>query len=77
MSRILFTGGVPAPGVVAPGGLLRGVPGGDPPGMVTAVGGKHPTGMHSCFECLSVQLALTNTGRFCPAPLSIGKTNQL
>ena len=28
-----------------PGGLVWGVPGGDPP-MATAVGGTHPTGMH-------------------------------
>ena len=32
-------------GVFAPG---WGVPGGDPPGMATAAGGAHPTGMHSC-----------------------------
>ena len=24
--------------------------GGEPPGMATAAGGTHPTGMHSCFE---------------------------
>ena len=55
--------GVSAPGVPARGGYLlggaclggaRGLPGpgggavGDPPGMATAAGGKHPTGMHSC-----------------------------
>ena len=53
--------GVPAPGgcllsgVSGPRGCLllggsgpRGVPGGDPP-TVTAVGGTHPTGMHSCI----------------------------
>ena len=34
-------GGVPGPG---------GSPGGDPP-MATAVGGMHPTGMHSCLKC--------------------------
>ena len=34
-------GWVPGPG---------GVPGGDPP-MATAVGGMHPTGMHSCLKC--------------------------
>ena len=33
------------PGVSARG---RGVPGGDPPGMATAAGGTHPTGMYSC-----------------------------
>ena len=27
---------------------LEGVPGRDPPGTATAVGGTHPTGMHSC-----------------------------
>ena len=31
------------------GGLVPlGVPGGDPPGTATALGGMHPTGMHSC-----------------------------
>ena len=35
-------------GACSGGGLLRGVPGGDPP-MATAAGGTHPTGMHSCF----------------------------
>ena len=29
--------------------LPRGVPGGDPPRTATAVGGTHPTGMHSCL----------------------------
>ena len=38
-SVILLTGGMSA---------LGGVPGGDPPGTATAVGGTHPTGMHSC-----------------------------
>ena len=33
--------------VPGPGGV--GVPGGDPPGMATAAGGTHPTGMHSCY----------------------------
>ena len=40
----------------APGGCLLwevsgpgGVTGGDPPGMATAAGGTHPTGMHSCY----------------------------
>ena len=60
---ILFTGGawsqggLPGPGVGAwswgvpgPRGvcLVRGVPGGDPPRAATAVGGTHPTRMHSC-----------------------------
>ena len=52
---ILLTGGVPAPRGVWPGGVSApgGVPGGDPPGMATAAGGTHPTGMHSCvFLCL-------------------------
>ena len=40
---------VPAPGESAP----RGVPGGDPPGMATAAGGTHPTGMHSCIFNIS------------------------
>ena len=60
----LSTGGFLLPGVHAPGGvavagglvpggllwggLVPGMPGGDPP-TATAVGGKHPTGMHSCF----------------------------
>ena len=37
--------GVSARGVHGPGG----VPGGDPP-TVTAAGGRHPTGMHSCVQ---------------------------
>ena len=37
--------GVPARG----GACSRGVPGRDPPRTVTAAGGTHPTGMHSCF----------------------------
>ena len=49
-------GWVPAPGggVCSWGGLLLGVPGGDPP--ATAAGGTHPTGMHSCFQyvCFSM-----------------------
>ena len=36
-------------GVPAPGGLLRGMSGGDPPGTATAAGGTHPTGMYSCL----------------------------
>ena len=56
----LVRGGVPGPGRgSAPGGslvpvgcLVLGVPGGDPPRTATAVGGRHPTGMHSCdLEC--------------------------
>ena len=40
-------GGLSAPrGDLLTGG---GVPGGDPPVKVTAVGCRHPTGMHSCF----------------------------
>ena len=48
-------GGVSAPRGTAPGwrGVCwGGVPGGDPPGMATAAGGAHPTGMHSCWSCL-------------------------
>ena len=40
--------GVPGLGVCSGGGALWGVPGGDPPRTATAVGGMHPTGMHSC-----------------------------
>ena len=47
--------GVPAPGGVCSQGVPSlggsgpgGVPGGDPP-TVTAAGGTHPTGMHSCI----------------------------
>ena len=47
--------GVPAPGGVCSQGVPAlggsgpgGVPGGDPP-TVTAAGGTHPTGMHSCI----------------------------
>ena len=36
---------MPGPGRV-PG--PRGGAGGDPPGMATAAGSTHPTGMHSC-----------------------------
>ena len=43
---------VPGPGKVpGPGGwcLVLGGPGGEPlPRKITAVGGTHPTGMHSC-----------------------------
>ena len=58
VSVILSTGGSAPGGVPGPGGGLVpgsggvcswGVPGGDPPGTVTAAGGTHPTGMHSCF----------------------------
>ena len=49
---------LPPRGVASPGGMLPprgwcflgvGVPGGDPPRTATAVGGTHPTGMHSCL----------------------------
>ena len=47
---------VPGEGVHGPGGCMVpgvhgpvGVHGGDPPQTATAVGGTHPTGMHSCF----------------------------
>ena len=55
----LLPGVVPGPrGVPAPWGVCSwgrgvcsgGVPGKDPPGTATAVGGTHPTGMHSCFK---------------------------
>ena len=37
-------------GCLVPGGsALERVPGEDPPGTATAVGGTHPTGMHSCM----------------------------
>ena len=46
--------GVPGPGgrgVSGPGGcLVWGVPGGVPPQTATAVGGTHPTRMHSCLK---------------------------
>ena len=45
--------------LVLGGACSRGVPGGDtlpppPPNMATAVGGTHPTGMHSCWHCFRV-----------------------
>ena len=59
--------GVSGPGGSAPGGcLVQGglLPGGawfrggcletPPPGTATAVGGTHPTGMHSCLKCYLV-----------------------
>ena len=53
-------GGVPGPrGVSAPaGGWWR-----PPPRMATAAGGRHPTGMHSCFENATLQESdtLSNT----------------
>ena len=56
LGKVIFSqasvilGGVCSGGVPGPGGLLRGVPGGDPPppGTATAAGGTLPTGMHSC-----------------------------
>ena len=49
--------GVPAPGGVCSWGrgvvpALGGVPDGNPPWTATAVGGTHPTVMHSCYVCL-------------------------
>ena len=48
-------------GVPGPSGVCsRGVPGswgglcGEPSGTATAVGGTHPTGMHSCLKCYLV-----------------------
>ena len=47
----LLPGGVSAP---RGGACSWGVPGGDPPppGTATAAGGTHPTGMHSCWNCI-------------------------
>ena len=42
-------------GCLLQGGLVRGVPGGDPPPTATAAGGTHPTGMHSCLHCEKVK----------------------
>ena len=61
----LVQGGACSGGVSAPRGCLAlgvalggsgpgGVPGGDPP-TVTATGGTHPTGMHSCILFLEQQ----------------------
>ena len=67
----VWSQGVPGPGgwVPGPGGWVSGpggglVPGGcgDPPEMANAVGGTHPTGMHSCL--IKIEL---RTGR--PSPL--------
>ena len=42
-------GGVPGPGDIRGGfAWSQGVPGGDPSWTAIAVGGTHPTGMHSC-----------------------------
>ena len=38
-------------GCFPPGGLVWGVPDGDPP-TATAAGGTHPTGMHSCLSLI-------------------------
>ena len=45
----MFTGVCLSRGVTGPGGWCQGVPDGDTPQMATAVGGTHPTGMHSCL----------------------------
>ena len=54
--------GVPTPGGCVPGlGVPDpgSVPGGDPPGMATAAGSTHPTGMDSCLiKLLSISLSL-------------------
>ena len=55
MPGLGVSSGGPGLGGSPPGGLLWGVsswgvPGGDPPGMATALGGTHPTGMHSCVN---------------------------
>ena len=54
----LHLSGVPCRGVCywggpGPGGLLPGGACGDTPRMATVAGGMHPTGMHSCYRCLS------------------------
>ena len=41
-------GGWSRGGWLVPGGSGPGGAGGDPPGMATAVGGTHPTGIQSC-----------------------------
>ena len=45
-------GGASCRGVCSWGGAWSwwGVPGGGPPVTTTAVGGTHPTGMHSCYR---------------------------
>ena len=48
---------LPPWGVLPPGGH-----GGDPPGTATAVGGTHPTGMHSCWLCGDIFLGLLHNG---------------
>ena len=62
---VLPPGGCFLPGVLPPDGVLlrgwclfpggvcfQGGPGGEPPGMATAAGSTHPTGMHSCLVML-------------------------
>ena len=47
-------------GCLLPGGVSAlGGPGGGPPGMATAAGGTHLTGMHSCFIMISCGLNFT------------------
>ena len=49
-------GGCLVLGGLLPGGcLVPGVPDGDPP-TATAVGGTHPTGMHSCYVVVLLKL---------------------
>ena len=69
--RVSGPGGACSQGVPAPGGVCSqgvpalggsgpgGVPGGDPP-TVTAAGGTHPTGMHSCICLTSLMHAKWN-----------------
>ena len=65
-SVILSTGGgclVPGWGWLVPGGESApggGVPGGDPPPPRTAiaVGGTHPTGMHSCYGNVNAEMSM-------------------
>ena len=52
----------PGVGVAGPrGGVCSGgVPGGDPPPPRTAiaVGGTHPTGMHSCYGNVNAEMSM-------------------
>ena len=56
----LVLGGSAPRGVCSQGVFSRGGAGGDPPGMATAAGGKHHTGMHSCFWSLSLLSVYVN-----------------
>ena len=60
LGGVCFRGRVSAP---KGGCLLPGVPGGDNPPPDTAVGGMHPTGLHSCYCYFSLkeQISHKNT----------------